>query len=135
MAAFTDLSEHTGTLIAIISTLLVIAGVLIGAIWMVVSKLAMNLKTDILKMLSDYGHRLESHIDQSNLYALKSDIEPKFTEIFSRQDYLRTSILPTFQRKEDMNTWGKIMEQGFKDLGERVAAISQRLDKSLDNHK
>ena len=52
---FADLAQHTGTLVALISSFAIICGILIGTIY----KLGLILKADILAMITSLNSKLD----------------------------------------------------------------------------
>lgn len=82
MADFTDLGEHTGTLIAMIGALLFIAGAMVGAVWKIMTTIALNLKTDLLQMFDSVW--VEINKIKENQMKLRSEIPEKYMQ---KSDY------------------------------------------------
>ena len=122
-----DLSQHTGTLVAVISALFIMILAVLGGIWRIGTKLLFTFKEDVLTLINKIDEKVDTHLDEADKYALRSIIEPEIKQLYDRQYELRTSILPTFQKKEDMATWGQIMKQGFADMKDRIDALSKRI--------
>ena len=136
VSSFSDLAEHTGTLVILIGTEFGLLVILLGGIWKIGRWLLSTFKDDVFTLIGQIDNKVEELVQKSVEYALKKEVDPKISQIEERQFQLRTSILPSYQKKEDMDTWGKIMTQGFCDMKDRIDAISRRLDEKLmkENH-
>ena len=126
-AAWADLAEHTGTLVTILGALVILVLAILGGIWKIGTKLIFAFKDDVFKLINKIDEKIDIHLDEQDKYALRSTIEPEIKQLYDRQYELRTTILPTFQKKEDMVTWGQIMKQGFADMKDRIDALSKRI--------
>jgi hypothetical protein len=86
-STFSDLAEHTGTLVALISTLLIICSSLIVVVYRIVFKIGESLKTDILTMI----HKLDTKI---------GEVWSEISKIRERQDTLREVLPKEYMRLE-----------------------------------
>lgn len=80
-ATFSDLSEHTGTLIALLGILLAICGALVASIY----KIGLTLKTDILEMITKLDNRV-------------GDVWEEIGKLRERQETLREALPKEYLR-------------------------------------
>ena len=124
---FSDLADHSGTLVSIIGSFALLCVALIGAIY--------KLNT---RMTAGIVEKLEHHLDDSKkcqaslpyLYAPKVDTEACIAKIFSRQDKLRDEVLPqSYVLRNEMLAWNVVNENGFKAITARLDLVCQKLDR------
>jgi len=128
-AAWADLAEHTGTLVALLGGMAVIIGALFIAFYKLFTRIAFTLKDDIFRMLEVMDKRLENQETVLGSCVTWEQLKPELQSITDRQLDLRQNILPRdYMRKSDMEPWSLLIKQGFDDIGKRVDAISHRLD-------
>ena len=85
MTAFSDLSEHTGTLIVIIGFVVSLCIALVGTIYKIMMRIALTLKSDILEMIAKVDGRI-------------GDVWEEIGEIRKRQDSLREQLPKEYLR-------------------------------------
>jgi hypothetical protein len=105
-STFSDLAEHTGTLVALISTLLIICSSLIVVVYRIVFKIGESLKTDILAMIKTLDNKID-------------EVWSEISKIRDRQVTLR-EVLP----KEYMRLEGP----GYKLIIEGITRIETHFE-------
>jgi hypothetical protein len=79
MAQFSDLAEHTGTLIVIIGFIVSVCGILIGAVYKITFTIMENLKQDLFDMIN----KLDGKI---------GDVWEEISKIRDKQTVLREEL-------------------------------------------
>jgi|WetSurMetagenome_2_1015567.scaffolds.fasta_scaffold25774_2 hypothetical protein len=156
---FTDLAEHTGTLVAILGCLLVICGGLIAIVYRKLDQGVAEVKSDTISAIKSFHEELSKEVNsvgqglnkhlvdavecQRNLpklYMSKEDGIRDIALLFSRQNDLRERTLPhDYVRRTEMEALSqsltRLIDRGFNDLGTRVDKLSDRLDQNLELKK
>ena len=101
---FADLTEHTGTLIALIGALFTVCGILVAVVWRVVFNVGVTLKKDIFDMMIHQDDRID--------------------RIEERQIDLRQRLPLEFVRFDGI---------GFKTLAEGIGRVENKFDRFVDD--
>lgn len=106
-----DLSEHTGTLVAIIGSLAFICGTLALVVWRIMVSVALTLKTDILAMIKTLDGRIET-------------VREEIGKIRERQDKLREEWPEKYLRIDGI---------GYKVLSDGIGRIETHFEKFAED--
>lgn len=110
MAAFTDLTEHTGTLVALLSALAGVCALLIGVIYKVMMRIALTLKEDILDMIAKLDDRV-------------GDVWEEIGKIRDRQERLREELPEKYLRLEGPGY--RVLIDGIHEIKEHFNAFTK----------
>jgi hypothetical protein len=109
--AFSDLSEHTGTLVVLVGAALTVCGVLIGVVYKVILKVGETLKTDILKMIASLDGKIDA-------------VWGEIGKVRDRQVSLRESLPKEYMRLEG---------PGYKALIDGLNRIETHFEQFADD--
>jgi hypothetical protein len=152
---FTDLAEHSGTLVTLIGFLVLTCISLVAIIYRKLNSGVAEVKADTIAAITNFhtelsrevrlvGEGLRRHLDdaadcQRNLpktYMSKEEGDRQITILFARQNDLRERTLPQdYVRRTELEALSlsltKLIDRGFSDIATRVDKLSDRLDNNL----
>ena len=121
---FADLAQHTGTLVALISSFAIICGILIGTIY----KLGLTLKADILAMITSLNSKLDG-IEQGVWTEINRIKRDDLGMMLKRQLELREQIPKEYLRVDGLGL------KSILDALERIEKHSEKVALELAESK